>query len=145
MRVCVYLCLYFHFRQRFCIRPTLLPSAARLLRGRASSTFPPFPELNVAVGLLVPLPACFPFLFPCHCLLPHRCSSGKVDDCFFLGLLLRREAAPQVRRWLDNFGIALFCKLIGNMSCLDLSCLRTRRLMVFSLFINPIALNCVLF
>lgn len=32
------------------------------------------------------LPVCSPFLFPCHCLLPHRCSSGKVDDCLnFLG------------------------------------------------------------
>lgn len=54
-----------------------------------------------------------------------------------LGLLLRREAAPQVRRWLDSCGIALFCRIIGNRRYFVLGCFNTRRLIVFNLFINP--------
>lgn len=63
-------------------------------------------ELNVAGGSHAP-PVCSPSLFPYHCLLPHRYSSGKVDDISSLGLLLREEAAL-VRRWLYSFWFALF-------------------------------------
>lgn len=65
-----------------------------------------------------------PSLFPYHCLLPHRYSSGKVDDYFFLGLLLRREAAPQVRNWLYSFWLFYFYKIVGTMRYLVLSYLR---------------------
>lgn len=80
-------------------------------------------ELNVAGGSHAP-PVCSPSLFPYHCLLPHRYSSGKVDDISSLGLLLRREAAPQVRRWLYSFWLLYFCKIVANMRYLVLSYLR---------------------
>lgn len=75
----VYLCLCFHFllMSRVCIGSAFMAGGSHA----SSEAVLPKPKADVLV-----LPVYSPFLFPCHCLLPHRCSSGKVDDCLnFLG------------------------------------------------------------
>lgn len=128
--VCLYICHCFRFllASRLCIGPAF---------SSPSATMPPqrqnFLNLSPFTQSLMWQLACWS-----HCLYVLH-SSSPVTASFHtgahlerwmivssLGLPLRREAAPQVRRWLDNFGIALFCKIIGIMEYLVLSCLAMR-------------------
>lgn len=58
----------------------------------------------------------FSIPLPCHCLLPHRYSSGKVDDYFFLGAAAEEGGSSTGKKMSVEFLVLLcVCQIVGNM------------------------------